>query len=58
MWIWVFFYIVQILYILFNWFFLQMNHMFILYPVEPLQKSFEPILSSIQIQMVIWVFSS
>jgi hypothetical protein len=35
-----------------------MNHMVILYPLEPLQKSFEPILSSIQIQMEIWVFSS
>jgi hypothetical protein len=30
----------------------------ILYPVEPLHKLIKPILSSIQIQMEIWVFSS
>jgi hypothetical protein len=30
-----------------------MDHIVILYPVEPLHKLFEPILSSIQIQM--WI---
>jgi hypothetical protein len=35
------FYIVQILEIQFNWFFLQMNHIVVLYPMEPVLKIFE-----------------
>jgi hypothetical protein len=35
-----------------------MNYIVVLYLVEPLPKLFEPILSSIQIQIEIWVFSS
>jgi hypothetical protein len=35
-----------------------MDHIIILYLVEPLHKLFGPILSSIQIQMRIWVFFS
>jgi hypothetical protein len=35
-----------------------MDHIIILYPVEPLHKLIGPILSTIKIQMEIWVFSS
>jgi hypothetical protein len=35
-----------------------MDHIIVLYPVEPLYKLFGPIISSIQIQMRIWVFPS
>jgi hypothetical protein len=52
-----FFYIVQILEIQFSWFFLKVNNIVFLCPLEPLPKLFEPIFSSIQIQMRIWVFS-